>query len=106
MINKLIKHIKIPALFLVVFALYWFVNSGFLTDPLWLVMQAGLFTVVTFIIFKYRKIKLIYWFLVIGIFYVLSSVFEIFELGEMSVIAASTGFGILIISILVNSLRQ
>ncbi len=106
MINNAIKYGKKTVVFLSLFILFWFLNSGFLTYSWWLVTQAGLFTVVTFVIVKHQKIKLFFWFVIIGSLYILSSIFEIFKLMEMSVIAASTGFGILIVLIVFYSLKR
>jgi len=106
MINNTIKYSKKTVAFLSLFILFWFLNSGFLTYSWWLVAQAGLFTVITFVIVKHQKIKLFFWFVIIGLLYILSSIFEIFKLIEMSVIAASTGFGILAVLIIFFSLKR
>lgn len=106
MIKKILKYIKSIALLLFVFAFFWFLNSGFLTNPFWLVVQSGLFTVLIFIIYKYPKIKLFFWFLTVGIFYILSSILEIFQLHDMAVMSASTGFGTLVVIILFQILKK
>jgi hypothetical protein len=100
MIRKIIRYIQAPVIFLLLFAFYWFLNSGFLTDPLWLPIQASLFTVITLFIFRYQKIKLVFWFLAIGLLYISTAVFEILQLRQASIMAASTGFGVLVIVIL------
>ena len=106
MTKKLTVYVKNLSVSILLFALFWFVNSGFLTETLWLLVQAGLFTVVTLLIFKYQKIKLAHWFLVIVFLYVSSAVFEIFELPQISIMAASSGFGILTIVILFQVLKN
>ncbi len=87
-------------IFATIFTFYWFLNSGFLADPLWLPIQAAMFTVITLFISRYKKTKLSFWFLTTGLFYVGSFIFEVVKLREMSVVSASTGFGILVIVIL------
>lgn len=99
MIKTIVKYIRFLIVFLFLFATYWFLNSGFLANPLWLPVQAGFFAMISFFIFKYRRLKLILWFIVVGFFYIASSLFEIFQFPDLSVIAASTGFGVLVILI-------
>lgn len=106
MIKKIIKKGRILVLFLSLFAFYWFLNSGFLANPFWLPLQAVLFTCTTFLAFKYKQIKLAFWFSLVGSLYILSSVLEIFKYQQFSVMAASTGFGILVILIVSNLLKQ
>lgn len=106
MIKKLIPYVKNLAIQILLFAFYWFVNSGFLTNPLWLPLQAALFTVITLLMFRYRRIKLSYWFVAIVLLYALSATFEIFKLSQLSIMAASSGFGILTIVILFEVLKN
>ena len=102
MIRILIKVFKVISLFM----LFWFLNNGFLMTPSWQPIQAIFFTAVTVIIFKYTKIKLKYWFCLIGLLYIISAVLEVLKVHIFSDVMASTGFGILIIVVLVGSLRR
>lgn len=87
-------------LVLLLFLFFWFLNSGFSYEQIWLIVQASFFAIISLFIFKYKNIKLMYWFLLIGLFYLTSMVLEIFKIGTLPEILASTGFGILTILII------
>ncbi len=102
MIELLIKISK----FVILFLFYWFLNNGFLVEPLWLPIQAAFFTAITAVIFKYTKVKLVFWFYLIGFCYITSMVLEILKVFVLPNIAASTGFGILVILIISRLLKR
>ncbi len=102
MIKKTILVLKVGGLFMT----FWLLNNGFLIEPIWQPIQAAFFTLITVVIFKYIKVKLIYWFYLVGVFYVASAIFDFFKILIIPDIMASTGFGILVIVIVVRFLKR
>ena len=103
MIKQILKFLSfLTSLFL----LFWFLNNGFLVEPVWQPIQAAFFAGICCIFFKYRKIKLSYWFIFIGFLYLVSAVLEIFKVLIYPEIAASSGFGVLVILIISRVFRK
>src|SRR5438552_3952026 len=102
MIKKVITSLKFVGLFLI----FWGLNNGFLIEPLWQPVQAIFFACVTLAMFKYSKVKLIYWIYLVGLFYLLAMVMEISKVLILPNILASTGFGILVILVMLRSLKR
>lgn len=97
MIKIILNKIKVFVFFIFLFLFYWFLNSGFLIDPSWLIIQAIFFTIMSRLIFINQKISLSHWFLFIALLYFVSAILEIFNIAVFPEIASSSGFGVLVI---------
>ena len=88
--------VKSALVFIVSFIIFFFLNTGFYEEPLWLVLQAVFFAFVVVFMFikKVRRIWLIYSALVFFVGMVVSILFESVFLAE---VLGSTGFGLVII---------
>lgn len=92
--TKVLSLTKWLVLAIFLFFLFWFINSGFFSQPFWLPLQAFFFMLVT-LVMMFVRAPVSIWFLVIAAFFLLSALLEIFNLAVLSEIAGSTGFGIL-----------
>ena len=94
--SQFIKLKKPALVFVASFLVFFFLNTGFYEEPLWLVFQAVFFALVVVFMFlkKVRRIWLIYSALVFFIGMVVSILFESVFVAE---ILGSTGFGLVII---------
>ncbi|MDP1743245.1 MAG: hypothetical protein Q8L51_00490 [Candidatus Amesbacteria bacterium] len=93
-------------LLLLFFLFFWFLNSGFSYDKIWLITQALFFALITPLIFRLKYIKIKHWFIFIGILYLASMILEIFKEATYSEILSSTGFGVLTILMIIEAFRR
>ncbi len=93
------KHIKVLSFILFIFPIMFFLNSGFLTDDYWKIIQAFIFTIEFAVVVVWPKLKIfILWqillmLVIMGLLYVAG----IIEIADM---VGSTAFGLVILSIL------
>ncbi len=93
---QFMRFFRLVPVFLGFFILFFFLNTGFYEEPLWLVLQAAFFALVAVLMFlgKIRKTWLIYFSFVLFVGMVISILFEGVFVAE---ILGSTGFGLIII---------